>query len=185
MEERERKRVRERESESVGGEGEWLRAGEYEEKDFRLGSRKLVKGSSFRVESKSFEVEVEEKKGRLQAIIVERKRGISSWVNLGPESLGFFLDGLRFCIEDMSAGKWERSWKENGRSYSLVRDENKGGCFLRLGVVDPKKKSFSIFIPKGRGVNDGWSSMAETLRSFGVVYERKESLQVEATLLKP
>ena len=78
MEERERKRVRERESESVGGEGEWLRASEYEEKDFRLGSRKLVKGSSFRVESKSFEVEVEEKKGRLQAIIVERKRGISS-----------------------------------------------------------------------------------------------------------
>ena len=127
MEERERKRVGERESESVGGEGEWLRASEYEEKDFRLGSRKLVKGSSFRLESKSFEVEVEEKKGRLQAIIVERKRGISSWVNLGPESLGFFLDGLRFCIEDMSAGKWERSWKENGSSYSLVRDENKGG----------------------------------------------------------
>ena len=57
------------------------------------------------MESKSFEVEVEEKKGKLQAIIVERKIGISSWVKLGPESLGFFLDCLRFGIEDMSARK--------------------------------------------------------------------------------
>ena len=137
------------------------------------------------MESKSFEVEVEEKKGKLQAIIVERKIGISSWVKLGPESLGFFLDCLRFCIEDTSAGKWERSWKENRRSYSVVHDENKGGCFLWLGVVDLKKKSFSIFIPKSRGVKDGWSSMAEMLRSLGVVSGRKESQQVEATLLKP
>ena len=54
-----------------------------------------------------------------------------------------------------------------------------------MGVVDLKKKSFSIFIPKSRGVKDGWSSMVETLRSLGVVFGRKESQQVEATLLKP
>ena len=137
------------------------------------------------MESKSFVVEEEEKKGEAQAIIVERKGGISSWVKLGPESLGFFLDCLCFCLEGTCAGKWERSLKENGRSYSLVRDENKGGCFLRLGGVDLKKKSFIILIPKGRGVKDGWSTMAETLRSLGVVSGRKESQQVEATLLKP
>ncbi|RVW26091.1 hypothetical protein CK203_116820 [Vitis vinifera] len=38
-----------------------------------------------RVESKTFEVEVEERRGRLQATIVERKGGISSWVRLGPQ----------------------------------------------------------------------------------------------------
>ena len=89
----------------MGGEGEWMHVSEDEEKDFRSGSRKILRGSSFGVESKSFKVEVEEKKGKLQAIIVERKIGISSWVKLGPESLGFFLDCLRFGIEDMSARK--------------------------------------------------------------------------------
>ena len=40
-------------------------------------------------------------------------------------------------------GKW--------RSYSLVRDENRAGCFLRLGVMDLEMKRYSIFILKGRG----------------------------------
>ena len=78
------------------------------------------------MESKTFEIEVQDKKGKLQAIIVERKRRISSWVKLGPKSLGFFLECLLLCIKDTRTGKWERRWKENGRSYSLVRDENKG-----------------------------------------------------------
>ena len=98
-----------------------------------------------------FEIEVEERNGRPQAIIVERKRGISSWVRLGPVSLGIFLESLNQCIKEEKAGKWERGWKENGRSYSLVRDENRAGCFLRLGVMDLEMKRYSIFILKGRG----------------------------------
>ena len=66
-----------------------------------------MKGSSFGVESKTFEVEVEEKKGKLQATIVGRKRGISLWVKLGPESLGLFLECLLLCIKETRAGKWE------------------------------------------------------------------------------
>ena len=50
-----------------------------------------------------------------------------------------------------------------------------GGCFLRLGIVDLEKKSYNIFIPKGRGVKGGWSSMAETLQSLGVTTGRIES----------
>ena len=102
------------------------------------------------MESKSFEVEVEEKRGRLQATIVERKRGISSWIRLGPASLGLFLDCLVLCIEDVRTAKWVRKWQENERAYSLVHDHNKGGCFLQLDVVDLENKRFSIFIPKGR-----------------------------------
>ena len=160
-------------------------AGEGIEGEFWSGHRKSRRGSSFGVESKIFEVKVEEKKGKLQATIVERKRGISSWVKLGPVSLGLFLECLLLCLEETSDEKWERMWKENGRSYSLLRDENKGGCYLRLGVVDLDKKNFSIFIPKGRRVKGGWSSMVKTLRSLEVDMDRKERQQIDVRLLKP
>ncbi|RVW59255.1 hypothetical protein CK203_113493 [Vitis vinifera] len=62
---------------------------------------------------------------------------------------------------------WAREWKENGRMYSLSRDYNRGGCFLRLGVVDLEGKRFSVYIPRGKGEKGGWASMADTLRSLG------------------
>ena len=113
-------RERERESESDGGERGFLSASENAKGDVLAGSQKSFRKGGFRVESKSFEVEVEEKKGKLQATIVERKRGISSWIRMGPVSLGFFFYCLVLCIKDMRTGKWERKWKENGRAYSLV-----------------------------------------------------------------
>ena len=131
----------------------------------RLG--KNVRKGVFGVESKTFEVEVEERRGRLQATIVERKGGISSWVKLGPVSIGIVLECLTQCIEDVRMGRWVREWKENGREYSLSRDYNRGGCFLRLGVADLERKRFSVFIPKGRGAKGGWASMVETLRRLG------------------
>ncbi|RVW81853.1 putative mitochondrial protein [Vitis vinifera] len=55
------------------------------------GSEKGVLG----VESKTFEVETKKKKGRTQIFIVERKGGVSSWIKLGPASLGPLIEGLR------------------------------------------------------------------------------------------
>ena len=71
------------------------------------GPRDSSRKGRFSVELKTFEIEVEEKKGKMQAMIVERKRGISSWIRMGPESLGLFLEGLVHCSKDTSVGKWE------------------------------------------------------------------------------
>ena len=71
-----------------------------------------------------------ERRGKPQVIIVESKRGVSSWVRLGSASVGFFLEGLYQCLKNVKEGKWEKGWKEKGRSFSLVRDANRAGSFF-------------------------------------------------------
>ncbi|RVW18300.1 Transposon TX1 uncharacterized 149 kDa protein [Vitis vinifera] len=83
------------------------------------------------------------------------------------DGLGIVFECLNLSIEDRRMGRWAREWKENGRMYSLSRDYNRGGCFLRLGVVDLEGKRFSVYIPRGKGEKGGWASMADTLRSLG------------------
>ena len=120
-------RARERESEGKG---------DGDEGDNQAGKRRKRQGNCFRVESKVFEVEVEERRGKTLFFIVESKRGASSWVQLGPASVRLFLEGLDQCVKNGKGDKWEKGWREKGRSYSMVREANKEGCFLRLGVVD-------------------------------------------------
>ncbi|RVW38175.1 hypothetical protein CK203_106207 [Vitis vinifera] len=176
---KERKIARERESGGDEGSTEIAEGASH----VRLG--KNVKRGGFGVESKSFKVEVEERRGRLHATIVERKGGISSWVRLGPVSLGIVFECLNLSIEDGRMGRWVREWKENGRMYSLSRDYNKGGCFLRLGVVDLEGKRFSVFIPKGRGVKGGWASMVDILRSLGCEESYPNNQKVDVYRSKP
>ena len=67
----------------------------------------------------------------------------------------------------------------------MVRDQNKGGLFIWLGVTDLENKRFNIYIPKGRGDKSGWVLMVEMLRRLGC-YVREESLQKKgAMLLRP
>lgn len=49
---------------------------------------------------------------------------------VGTRESRFLLESLLHCIKEMKVGRWEREWKENGRSYSLVHDENRGGAFF-------------------------------------------------------
>ncbi|RVW97047.1 hypothetical protein CK203_032410 [Vitis vinifera] len=85
-------RERESERECDGEEGENSSA-----------PRRRRKESSFAVESKAFEIVVDDRKGKPQVLIVEKKGGVSSWVQLGPESLGFFLEGgfIRLGVSDL------------------------------------------------------------------------------------
>ena len=145
-------------------------------------NRRKRKMSSFGVESKVFEVEMVERGGKSQVIIMESKKGVSSWVRMGLASVGSFLEGLHQCIEDVKEGRWEKGWKEMGRSFSLVCEANRAGCFLRLGVVDSEMKRYSICILKGRGDKGGWLAMVEALRKLDNSFDKKEQQQKERVL---
>ena len=145
-------------------------------------NRRKRKMSSFGVESKVFEVEMVERGGKSQVIIMESKKGVSSWVRMGLASVGSFLEGLHQCIEDVKEGRWEKGWKEMGRSFSLVCEANRAGCFLRLGVVDSEMKRYSICILKGRGDKGGWLAMVEALRKLDSSFDKKEQQQEERVL---
>ena len=113
-----------------------------------------------------FEIVFDERRGKPQFLIMENKRGVSSWVRLGSESLGFFMEGLIHCIKDEKEGKWGKEWKDKGKSYSLTRGFNRAGGFLRLGVVDLERKRFCIFTPRSRGDKRGWATMAKKIHQM-------------------
>ncbi|RVW88690.1 hypothetical protein CK203_043798 [Vitis vinifera] len=53
------------------------------------------RGNSFVMESKTFEIDLEEKRGKIQVAIWEKKKGISSWVRLGIDESRVPLGELR------------------------------------------------------------------------------------------
>ncbi|RVW65349.1 hypothetical protein CK203_022060 [Vitis vinifera] len=60
-----------------------------DEGDESATKRRKRERKSFVVESKTFEIDAEEKRGKIQVAIWEKKKGIFSWVRLGPKSLGW------------------------------------------------------------------------------------------------
>ncbi|RVW44362.1 LINE-1 retrotransposable element ORF2 protein [Vitis vinifera] len=96
-------------------------------------------------------------------------------------SVGIFLEGLDQCVKDGKDDKWEKGWKEKGRRYSIVREVNKAGSFIRLGVVDAEEKRYSICILRGRGGREGWSVMAEVVRNLYTMIDRREKNKDEPT----
>ncbi|RVX03355.1 5'-3' exoribonuclease 3 [Vitis vinifera] len=58
--------------------------------------------SWFVVESKLFEIEVEESGGKLKGCIWERSRGFESWIRFGEASLRCLLEGVETCCREAS-----------------------------------------------------------------------------------
>ncbi|RVW79098.1 hypothetical protein CK203_048191 [Vitis vinifera] len=135
------------------------------------------KETEFVVESKLFEVETEERNGKRHVVISESKGELVSWVRLGPASVGLVLEGLSQCLRNGEEGRWEKGWKEKGRFYSMVREANRAGCFIRLGVTDMEKRRFGICIPRGGKEKGGWLAVKEALRREGCWLDEKESDQ--------
>ncbi|RVX14864.1 hypothetical protein CK203_012171 [Vitis vinifera] len=121
----------------------------------RAENRRKRKTSSFGVESKTFELEMVEKGGSTLTI-TKSKKGVSSWVHMGSNSVGLFMEGLQQCIEDMRTGNWEKRWKEKDRSFSM-----------------------------GKGSKGGWTAMVEVLCQLGVIGGRKVNQGGMRTLERP
>ena len=103
--------------------------------------------SWFVVESKSFEISVEDVGGKLKGYIWERSRGISSWIRFGEVSLHCLLDVVEACCREIDNRSWVLGWEEGGRKYRLEHCSNEAGRFILCSVCDLKTKKFSIIFP--------------------------------------
>ena len=132
------------------------------------------------IESKTSEVSIEEIKGKLKGIIVERSRGFSSWIRFGVSSLRKLLECFEECCREEKKGRLVKVWEEEGRKFRLERRVNGAGRYVLCSVVDVEAKRFCLVFPEGKGVIGGWAILAEKLRALGIV-TKKEDKGVEAT----
>ncbi|RVW54132.1 hypothetical protein CK203_092209 [Vitis vinifera] len=68
--------------------------------------------SRFVVESKWFEIVIEELGGRLKGCIWERSRGFESWIRFGEASLRCLLEGVETCCREVDDQRWAIEWLE-------------------------------------------------------------------------
>ena len=122
----------------------------------------------FVVESKSFEILVEDLGGKLKGCIWERNKGVSSWFRFGEASLGWLLDGVEACCREVNNRDWVIGWEEGNRKYRLERRLNEAGRFILCSARDIESKKYSIIFPEGKGHSFGWNSLAVRLRGLGV-----------------
>ena len=71
------------------------------------------------IESKSFEISIEEVNGDLLGKVVERDRSFSSWIRFGEFRLSRPLERVELCC-----------WEEGGRRFRLQCFSNGVGRFL-------------------------------------------------------
>ena len=125
--------------------------------------------SWFAVESKSFEILIDEVGGKLRGCIWERCKGITSWIRFGDVSLSRLLVGIGTCCRGKDDRGWSLVWEEEGRKYRLERRSNEAGKFLIFSVRDLEAKRFCLIFPERKGLFGGWNILAEKLREVGVV----------------
>ena len=135
----------------------------------------------FAVESKSFELLIDDVGGKMRGCIWERCRGLTSWIKFGDASLSSLLAGVETCCRGSDHRSWSLVWEEGGRKYRLERRSNEAGRFLLCSVRDLEAKRFSLIFPEGKGLIGGWNILAEKLREIGVVPSGglKDSLSIE------
>ena len=135
----------------------------------------------FSVESKAYELVIDEVGGKLRGCIWERCKGLSSWIRFGDASLSSLLVGVESCCRDRDDSNWSLAWEEEGRKYRLERRTNEAGRFILCSVRDLEAKRFCLIFPEGKRLSGGWNTLAEKLREVGVAPFRgvKDPLSLE------
>ena len=124
--------------------------------------------SRFVMESKLFEIVVEDSGGKLKGCIWERRRGFASWIRFGEASLRCLLECVETCCREVDDQRWVIEWMEGNRKFRMERRLNKAGRFILCSVRDIEAKRYSIIFPEGKGQASGWNSLAVRLRGLGV-----------------
>ena len=124
--------------------------------------------SWFAVQSKSFEISIEEVRGRLRGTIWERSKGLSSWIRFGEKGLSLLLEGVEAWCRGESNSKLLKVWDEGARKFRLECRSNVAGRFLLCSVRDVERKKFCLVFPEGSGLVGGWFLLAKNLRALGV-----------------
>ncbi|KAL6331608.1 hypothetical protein AAG906_011548 [Vitis piasezkii] len=122
----------------------------------------------FTVESKAYDLVIDEVGGKLRGCIWERCKGLSSWIRFGDASLSSLLVGVESCCRDRDDSNWSLAWEEEGRKYRLERRTNEAGRFILCSVRDLEAKRFCLIFPEGKRLSGGWNTLAEKLREVGV-----------------
>ena len=122
----------------------------------------------FGVELKTFEISIEEYKGKVRGKICERGPKFSSWIRFGGKGLSLLLEEVGSCCELKERFHFRKFWSEGDRNYSLELYSNRAGRFLFCVVRDAENKRFFLTFPEGRGLVRGWKILVSKLRSLGV-----------------
>ena len=104
----------------------------------------------FTVESKAYDLVIDEVGGKLRGCIWERCKGLSSWIRFGDASLSSLLVGVESCCRDRDDSNWSLAWEEEGRKYRLERRTNEAGRFILCSVHDLEVKRFCLIFPEGK-----------------------------------
>ena len=107
-----------------------------------LEGRGVLKGGKgwFAVESKTFEISIEEVRGKWRGIILERSKGFSSWIKFGEKTLSYLLEGVEDWCRGESSSRCLKVWEEGGRKFRLECHSNETGRFLLCSVRDLEAK---------------------------------------------
>ncbi|RVW98204.1 hypothetical protein CK203_031873 [Vitis vinifera] len=113
----------------------------------------------FAVESKAFEISVEEVRGKLRGTIWERSKGLSSWIRFGEKGLSLLLKGVEAWCKGESNSKLLKVWDEGARKFRLECRSNVAGRFLLCSVRDVERKKFCLVFLEGNGLVGGKREM--------------------------
>nr|CAN79200.1 hypothetical protein VITISV_034334 [Vitis vinifera] len=134
--------------------------------------------SWFAVESKTFEISIEETRGKLRGVILERSKGFSSWIKFGAKSLSSLLEGVEEWCREESSSRSLRAWEEGGRKYRLECRSNIAGRYLLCSVRDSEAKRFCLVFPEGKGLVGGWFMLAQKLRALGITTQPMKKFEL-------
>ena len=128
----------------------------------------------FSVDSKTFEIKVEGEGRKEQVIIIERRRGRSSWIRFREEGVRILIKGVESFRRETGKISEGVEWRENGRRYSLESKENVAGRFIQCSVADEDGKRHRLFFSEGDGLVNGWALLGEALQHMGFKVSRGE-----------